>query len=352
MEKEVLNKKEKMEIKGDVRNALKKAKTRNMSRTEIDAMNKENIKNQLNQKLPIIASILIITTITFGFIYFYIVNNPKTIFIHSLNNLFGETLNESNNDVIQGQITITNNGIKNQVNYRADNERLIANTEGNTLYLKKQNAYFYSDEIADKYIKLDNSINYDKNNIVYILSTIDDSITKALNNQKYTKTKESINIDGKKTNVTATSLNLNEKLLQDVIQKTKENLLNNSDFIKKYGQTFNMDVNSVKSIINDFTYSSQELLIKIYSENFTNKFIKIEIFNNNNKILGITKLSDNKYSIDYNNLVITSSIHKTTALTFPNIEKTIDEQSLNNDLKVKLNNKIKENNFLNFIKGS
>ena len=83
MSKEVLNKKEKAEINADVKDALSKAILKNnyddtMSQSEIDNMVFN--KNKKKKKFPILISILIIFVIALTGIYFYLSNNPRTIF--------------------------------------------------------------------------------------------------------------------------------------------------------------------------------------------------------------------------------------------------------------------------------
>ena len=345
MEKEVLNKKEKLEIKGDVKDALNKARFRTLSQKEIDNINKSI---RANKNLPVIASILIIVTIVVGFTYFYIANNPKTIFINSLDGLFKNVSSSFDNDIIQGQITINENNSKVLINYSADKDHLVASTGDSNLYLNKNNAYILSKDISEHYIILDNSLNYNKEMVSDVFTGFNKAISKALETQKYSSGKATL--DHKPVKVI--SLDLEGNQIKKVIDEIKSNLINDDVFLSAYGNITGKNANDVKNMINAYSVNYDNLHVKIYSEDFNHHFMKLQVLNNENNILTIDKLSDNKYQVEYYNNRVTSVIHKTSSLKTPNVSDSIEYSQLDSSSKAKLNNIIEGNKFLNFVKGS
>ena len=83
-DKNILNKTEKKEIMTDVKAAFEKAK-------KSPNINYKNIQNQKKPKIVIFITIIIIIIISSAGIYWYLANNPKTIFIRSVDSVF-ETL--------------------------------------------------------------------------------------------------------------------------------------------------------------------------------------------------------------------------------------------------------------------
>lgn len=240
--KEILNEKEKKEIISDVKKAFNKAQNK--------------IKDNNNpSKTTILLTVLIVLIISIFGIFWFINNNPKIIFLKSVDNIF-------NNIKSAGVIEITN--------------------ENNNIYSfvpNGQKNYIKEKGIEPKYIEFAKSIDYttDSNDVKNILEGKKEAIKKSIEGQKILKTKEN-------HKVIKTTLELDSENVKTILDKIETNLNQNQNFIQSCSNLYNIKEDSVKSgttkYIQYFKTQYQDadkVIINIYTKEKNKEFIKLEI---------------------------------------------------------------------------
>lgn len=325
-----LNKKEVKEIEKATSKALGNALK---NPNNIKKLNKIKIQN----KYPVIACIIIVLTIFFMFIYYYVSNNPKTIFKNSFKNMTSSFLENYNKDIIQGQIKITKARKEYLINYKSDNKSNIIHIGNTAIYQINNKTYLYNKDISDNYILMPKSIYYNYNKLSKTINDVQNIIIKNINNQKYYTKKETIIIDSKYQDILKDSLIIKEPL----INKLKTDL-NNSQIKEELkeltGNTYNINLDRFNGT-----------LLTLYLSKDNHEFIKLINTKDNQLVFIFTKTSDNKYQFKIDNIDINTSVLKTNNLKTPLIDSYIKEKQLDNNTKNKLNTLIKTNEALKYI---
>ena len=200
-----LNKKEKQEIVLDVKKAFDKAKLN---------YNKKGIKRIVIPSVIIVLFIFLIT------IYWYFASNPRTLFIHSIEN-FSNTLedsfdinrSDSGKIYINLNVKIGNekiNEYKYKIDYLIDDKRENSflwkiydknNSLSKIAFYNSDKNYVYVPQLYNKYISFDdNYFNYNWEDTKIISKSIKKAFFKAINNYKISNTKLVLKLNKKHIN--------------------------------------------------------------------------------------------------------------------------------------------------------
>ena len=378
MSKEVLNKKEKAEINADVKDALSKAILKNnyddtMSQSEIDNMVFN--KNKKKKKFPILISILIIFVIALTGIYFYLSNNPRTIFSNSLHSLFSDVNRNFNKyNISEGSFTINSTSDYLNYIYVFDNKNKTLSAKsvsgGIDFYVIDGKSYVYNSDVSDKYIELSSSLS-SLLDIKRGIDSLEDSICEVTLNKKIIISKDRFQINGKDTEVRVSTLNFNNKEAIDVLNKLHTNLNEKRDFVKIYNTLFADKFNFDYGVLQN--YLKDGFSFKLYSVGINHKVVKvlistdkftIDVLKENNKYTyktndlttgqqneGTIMFADNMVSLNATDLNVSNTYSKTSSNNQVDVSNSININNLSSDEKNRLNNIIGNNKiFGNFIK--
>ncbi len=384
-----LNAGEQQEIKEDVKDAIGKAlknkktsidKTLNegtsntLDQQEIDKI----IKKQNNQtdKRPIIVTIILTILIALIGIFMYYSNNPKTIFIKTIDKTFN-TIEKNivpkyektkgnltaNLELIENDKQITSLQTKTNYNIDTKTNLLIANTKIETkdneitnsqIYKDEENTYLYFENILDKYIKLEGNIP-SKDQTKTILNSLNRALNKGIEKEKIIGSTTKIDINGKNTKTYKSTLTLNKENYDLILDTINNNLTEDEKFINAIVSITNKNENEVKENINkkinqmknDFA-SKDTIVVDVYTRGAAQKFIKLEITKTKNSevtTLNITNIN-NKYTYLINNQikneVISGNIEYNK--TDNNLNIKLDINKNQTKLKINLNNTYQKTN--------
>ncbi|MBQ9011946.1 MAG: hypothetical protein IJ093_04790, partial [Bacilli bacterium] len=287
-----------------------------------------------SKRFSIIVSVLIIVVITLTGIYWFLTNNPRTIFFNSLNAFFEEVAEgfDWKNDITKGSVV---------VNYRENGKTFLSNytftydkknkilkaldTSNNIrFYYENGKSYIYDPDITNKYILLNGSFE-GLLNIKAAIGEFGQSFNEALEMQKLTKTNETIQVDGKDVNMVLTQLVLNENNFNKVVSNLETSLKTKDNFNMFYETLF------------DHYNIGNDLMLKLYNDKADHSILKIEMYTDNfmfditknkNVYDYIIRLNDSQiignFKIDNNSVSITNEKSDLyTNITF-NYEKTLN----------------------------
>lgn len=116
-----------------------------------------------------------------------------------------------------------------------DNSELLvlgAYLKDNKYYLELKNLYDKYIEISDMVELEEVNVDVEKSDVKYVLSSVEKSFTKNLNDKDFKKSKETITVNGKKVKVSKITYNLSQKTIYELSIKMLEDLKNDSKFIK------------------------------------------------------------------------------------------------------------------------
>lgn len=297
--------------------------------------------------IKIFISIIIILLLIGGaslLYYFKIYNNPMLVIGNILkenkNNLKIPDIQEVNPYKISGTLDLDLgftdqkkqkladiiNDIKLQYNLSVDNNNYIIME----LYSKYQNdklinlkailnnedmtAYIYLEDIFDKYLKTNLSLENEITNIENInYNAIINSIYKAFSNiiqeEDFERAFDKININGKETKVYRNSIIINQNNYKRITTSIIEELLHDEDFIKEVNKLFkDKDIketlNELISKINESIFK-EVIKINFYTKpNLRQQLLKLEIarINENDKYhLTFTKINERELIVDVTN---------------------------------------------------
>ncbi len=392
----LLNSSEKAEIATDVKAAFNKAKgeteevlsldTLNsidktkdgapdtLSQEEIDKVVGGNIRRNTKKKskLPIFITVFLILLIFSSGIYWYLANNPKTIFIRSMDVIFNnimESIEDPKYEITKGNIDINynsesknNTSLKlNQIglkaNYITDSINKISKVElkttyeqnhliDATIYKEEGKTYFKSEDLLDKYIEFandDKTINYDAKDLKTILKSLNAALINSLDGQKFSGSKVELMIADQKIKTYQASLVINKDNIGSILDSINDTLQNDTRFLNAYSNIFGIKSSQIKKEIDNYFKSlknesktMEDLTISIYTKGFDHEFVKLELSGNNRDQIdniSITALSPNKY--DY--LVDIKSKQEKTEGTFE-YKTTDNSKTLNLTIKISNNN--------------
>lgn len=308
---DILNKKEKKEIITDVTDAINKAK----------GIRHTSLNKEMHTKKVLFITAFIVLLISSSFIYWFLANNPKTIFTRSVDVVFDnltKNINEPIADNTKGSINLKinsasgeysdlnrydvkttynfdsiNNISKNNIKINYDSNHLI----DLDLYSIDKKLYLYSLDFFDKYIELDKNMNYDAKSINMMLKSINIAINEAIDKQKVSGSRLSLTINDKNMYAYKSSLELNKENLNIILDKINNSLLKDERFLNSCTKIFGADsAGALNSIINRIKNKNIEnLVINIYTDGVEHEFIKLELLIDND-IVSITNTGKNKYN--------------------------------------------------------
>ena len=353
----ILNKSEQKEIISDVKEAINKAK----------GIRHKSSKNGVGSRKIVFITVFIILLISSLLIYWFLANNPKTIFKRSVDVTFltlEDYINEPLYDVTKGHAYINikkadgeyldYNKYDFNVNYTIDSVnsnsigKIKTNYDNNHLfdldiYNMNGKTYLYSLDFFDKYIELDSTINYDSKNIKMMLNSLNFAINEAISGQKITGTRISLTINDKNMYAYKSSLELNGENINLILDNLYEILINDKRFVSSYSAVFNTNnvSESVLKIINNIKNKNiNNLIFNVYTEGVEDKFVKLE-FIIDNDIFSITNVGKNKYHYMYDLENLNTKY-----------EGDIAFKVKDNDITYKLLSKINRNGNISNLEGS
>ena len=308
---DILNHNEKSEIIADVKEAINKAR------------GSKSAKKTTFSKKTICITIFIVLLIAISFIYWFLANNPKTIFTRSVDvtfDIFKANINAPKYDITKGKIDFKikrsdgdyaylnnydfdinylfdslNNNSKNNIKINYDDSLLL---DLDLLYSDNK-VYINSPSFIDRYIELNKTpINYDSKSINTMLNSLNTAINEAVNGQKVTGSRISLTINNKNMYAYKSSLQLNKENLDIVLDKINKSLLNDERFISSYKSLIGNNYNDVfvNSIIDKIkSRNINNFVVNLYTDGIEHEFIKIELLLDND-VISITNTGKNKYN--------------------------------------------------------
>lgn len=273
--------------------------------------NLEKEKKGNKKVVLIVISILVLLALIAGAIIYFL-NKPKVLFFNSVNKTYNQiieeltdyksdSLKDYKNKAVNSTFSLKANlqtknpeykeladfinklsiDMKSDVDYKnkefAYNIDLKSNNNtliNSSFYGTKQNMYIELKDLFSKYIKIDMSENYDEvftedmnKDLKLIVETVKDTYLKQLDNKDFTKTKEEIDINGKKVKTTKLSLNLDSKRFKEINEGAIDELLLDDEFIKAVSNYADLDEKDVKESLEDAkktTFDDEELVINTY----------------------------------------------------------------------------------------
>lgn len=393
-----LNDEEKKEIKNDVKDAIGKAFSN--PKTSIDQILKDGPKETLNQeeidkivnkknkntdKKPIILTIILIVLIAIAGVFMYLSNNPKTIFIKTVDKTFN-TLEKNitpKYDKTKGDLTIdlkgkynnqTSSNLKLNADYQIDTKENLFSADVNLnsnkenllnikLYGESDKTYLYAENILDKYLELDTNISTQEDTKT-VLKSLNKAITKSIESEKFSGSKMQIEINKNMVKTYKSSFTLNKDNRETILDNIKDLLLKDENFIEAYSKMINKTKEEAKTeVINKISKiktsleNTEDLTINVYTKGAIQEFAKLEIVqktNNKTNIMSLTKIDTNKfeYVIDdqTKNEKITGNIEYTNKQDSTYLKINIKNDNTN--LTITLNNKYKKAKEIELTKAS
>lgn len=358
---------EKLEIKGDVKDALNKALDKNhltdidqigdtLNQSEVDKMLKKDskTKKEIDSKKPLIITIILLVLITISGLFIYFSNNPKTIFKNAINKAFNTLEHKLSNDKIKNDIKITNNvnDEENQINitYETDPKNKIYDLSiGENIELYSEKDKLYLENSSNQFIEIDNVKMPDNQQLKTILNEIKNSIIKGIDGEKFYGSNMQVEINGKLKKLYRSSLTIDEKNINNIVNKIEESLKNSDKFVNTIAKINNKSENEIKKDIVNYMMSlktqikeAKKITINLYTNGPLSEFVKLEInqtISDKTNTFTFTKNEENKYTViaddKVDNQTIKMDINK-------NKNKTLISSTIKNDITVNYNTEITE----------
>ena len=322
--KNILEKSEKQEIVSDVKEAFDKAK------------NNSSYAKRKNKLIAILSVIIVLVLFAFS-IYWYLSSNPKTIFVHSINEFFERLDNNIvsfNNHPSYGNVyteyeTLTTDKHVNKYSFSFD----YAAYDKNCVLLN---------DLYDKYICFDDDFVYSDKDIKTMTKSIGGAFLKAINGYKISNSK--VKITKKSEAAYKTTLSLKKNDISTLLDRFFDQLVKDENFKVSYQNMFNNNnfENWIETIRNDFKNmfsDSDSVLISIYTNGFKRSFVKLELVElkqGKQKVLSITNKIKNKY-----NIAINDEQNMLTKEYFVSVKKGNNSYTYDFDIKQNKNKTLK-----------
>jgi len=338
-----LNDNEKNEIKNDVKDAFGKALSKRptsieqtindgteetLNQQEVDKIiKKTKNKKHTNDIKPIIITIILIVLITISGLYIYFSNNPKTIFIKTIDKSFNiiekniypkeqKTKGNINIDYNTKSGNQTLDSVNMKIAYQLDTKEKISNIDltmndnkeqllNAKIYSEKDKTYLYSESILNNFIELENKTILTKKQTNTILHSLNKAITKSIENEKFEGSQKQIDINGKITKTYKSTLIIDKNNKNEILKSITENLKQDKKFINtlekitnKTQQEISTSIENSVSTIKESLMQADTMSINIYTKGAGQEFVKLEInkiTNGQTNTTTITKQEKNKY---------------------------------------------------------
>lgn len=371
---------EKEEIEADVKAAVYKARATSsiiekannsnpdlLNQTETDnILNQRTAKAKKRSKIPVIITILLIIVLALIGLYWYLTNNPKTIFtkgVETIFTAFDQNIKENPYDLTSGNISVTYKAedenssslagpFSLQADYTTDSQNNIFNLDLTTkydnldfikanLYQENNKIYLYSADLYDRYIEFDGVQSADPNTIKIYVNSLKEAVLKAISNEKFYGNKLNITIDNQNVKTYRSSLELTKSNFNTILDNVATNLQNDDKLIQTYTKAYTVTVEQTKAAIqNKITSLKDEwsklgnITINLYTKGLTNEFVKAELVMED-YTFSISKIDKEKYTYLVNDKE--TDIQVSGKFTYQNKDKLDAQITINchqNDIDV------------------
>lgn len=267
----------------------------------------------------LIPVIIILLALLGGFIYLKLNSNPKQIFTGAINKAFEflEVEEDKYTTVkskveLSGSIESEDESVKEvkdilesskiAINSEIDAKNLVVNENIQVVYnnenlinldasVQDQKIYIALKDWLDKYIEVpvqeaellkinevaDNLSSIDAN---LLLKSVQEEFVKEIQKQEFVQEKVKLNLDGKETKVTKSSLKLSEEQAVTFVKEFLENLKQNENFQKSIGENREDVIKNIETLLGDFPTEdfdqSTEICFSIYTKGILNKFVAVD----------------------------------------------------------------------------
>ena len=312
---------------------------------DTDTSHQEEPKPKKKNKivLPLIIILILIAGVVA--VYFLVFNNPKRIFSKTISKGFSylyENLDNVNKyDTTSGTVSLSYeltsedenmqsvfdmvNGIDFNFAYTVDYKNKLMNFDFDSTYNNEKllnlsvygengKGYVLLKDIYDKYLSTDiegyeEIFNTTKNQteVKTILKSSEKALNKALTNDDFIKSEETIKINGKDVKVTNNALVLNNKNFNRISKSVLTTLKNDADFISAVNKISNDESVDTKATLENAIANIGEvdpddkttITISIYTKGILKEFVglNIEVKEETTTVISFIKTNENTYSL-------------------------------------------------------
>lgn len=310
---------------------------------DTDTSHQEEPKPKKKNKivLPLIIILILIAGVVA--VYFLVFNNPKRIFSKTISKGFSylyENLDNVNKyDTTSGTVSLSYeltsedenmqsvfdmvNGIDFNFAYTVDYKNKLMNFDFDSTYNNEKllnlsvygengKGYVLLKDIYDKYLSTDiegyeEIFNTTKNQteVKTILKSAEKALNKALTNDDFIKSEETIKINGKDVKVTNNALVLNNKNFNRISKSVLTTLKNDADFISAVNKISNDESVDTKATLENAIANIGEvdpndkttITISIYTKGILKEFVglNIEVKEETTTVISFIKTNENTY---------------------------------------------------------
>lgn len=272
-----------------------------------------------NKKLLfiLIPVIIIVLALIGGLIYIKLNSTPKKIFTTSIDKVLTalETEQEQYN-TLKSKIELSANiesddedieeiadildTSKITINSEIDKKNLLVNGNIDVTYdsesivnasvlLQDEKLYFSLKDWLDKYIEVptddlefsqSNQLNAETIDTNLLLKSIKKELISELEKQQFSQEKVTLNLDGKETKVTKSSIKLTEEQAVNIIKEFLGNLKQNSEFQNGLGEYKNDVIDAINQILEDTPTENfdeqSKIAFSIYTKGLLNEFVAVD----------------------------------------------------------------------------
>lgn len=326
----------------------------------------QNTTKEKISKVPWIAAIFIIVTISITFGYMFLNSNPQTIFTMTVDNFFtaiSNNFSDESYDISKGNIKAKFNLSGSEIlddlgeividaNYSTDRTNGLSKVKAKTkynggdlidldIYNDNKNTYIYSKDIYDTYIKLNQNYKmFSQSDIKNILSGLNQAIDKVAANEKITGRKTGYDLGNSSINVYESKLTIDSNNYERVSATFINALKSNDEFTSSLSNILNIkNDEAVKTAedwlekIQNFFKENETFEIILYTDRKTNDFIKCELKGNKFSLSYVKDTSE--FTINYKNKKINGNI---------NLESKKDKYHISLKYNIEENGTKNENN--------
>lgn len=310
----------------------------------VDNSHQEEPKPKKKNKMVLPLIIILIFIVGVVAVFLLVFNNPKKIFGKTISNAFSylyENLDNANKyDTTSGTVSLSYeltaddesmqsvfdmvNGIDFNFAYAVDYKNKLMNFDLDSTYNNEKllnlsvygengKGYVLLKDIYDKYLSTDIAgyeeiFNTTKNQteVKTILKSAEKALNKALTNDDFVKSEETIKINGKDVKVTNNALVLNNKNFNRIIKSVLTTLKNDADFISAVNKISNDEDVDTKATLEDAIDNIGEvdpddkttITISIYTKSILKEFVglNIEVKEETTTVISFIKTNENTYS--------------------------------------------------------
>lgn len=290
---------------------------------------KINITKKSNTKTIIATISIVVIFLGLLFITFSYFNSPKKKFIDGINKVFNTLLEKESNDKLnkilsssivglegEAKLSLSGDGLDESLklfdnttikyNYIEDKKNKTASLDFNSsinnetlvnMYglIKDNKLYFNLKNIINKYYYTEYNFtelltNANDEDIKYIANILKDTLISNLDNDYFSKSKDTLKINGKNENVKKISFKFTDKFIVDVISDFAKSIKEDNKALKILADYNNLSkkeiletLNEAINSSNELTTSNEEFVLNIYVKDYT-KTLKYELVIDTTKI--------------------------------------------------------------------